>query len=227
MKCMICGTANRDGARHCKGCGARLTRSPDDLASKTPVPTTLDPAVAQAIREDVPLTWDDGADRKRKRTRVADPAELLEAGKVSAGRPAFPDGSARPPGRNRRTVYAPGGGLDDAGVPAPSGRIFGFLVTYTWNPSGDWIVLREGKNTVGAEPGLDGSFEADQGMSGRHFSVMYRRGAVRIRDLDTTNATMVNGEEVWGESVGAKHGAIIRAGNTTFELVLVPSLTGG
>jgi pSer/pThr/pTyr-binding forkhead associated (FHA) protein len=59
-------------------------------------------------------------------------------------------------------------------------------------------------------------------MSSEHFVVMVRGGRIKVRDLTTTNATTVDGVEIWGDSADATHGTKIKAGDTEFVLVLIP-----
>ncbi len=146
-----------------------------------------------------------------------------------AAAPKAPPVSGR---RARKTVYVPPPDETDAATSPKSGearvatplpRLVGFLVTYSWEKSGESFSVREGKNTFGSDPVLcDGALTRDRAMSGQHFAVMVRGGKFRVRDLDSTNATRVDDEEIWGDSVEAHHASTIRAGDTRFQLVLIP-----
>ena len=154
-----------------------------------------------------------------RRTRIATPEEQAAAD-VAARQPAVAGGG-------RRTVYVPPEAGEraeaSARAAAPSlPRVVGFLVSYTWDHAGQVFPLREGKNTFGSRPDCDGPVTQDRAMSGQHFAVMCRAGQVRVRDLDSTNATTVDGQEIWGDSSAADHASVIKAGDTVFQVVLIP-----
>ncbi|HNX19537.1 MAG TPA: FHA domain-containing protein [Acidobacteriota bacterium] len=204
MKCMLCGTENRAEAQHCKGCGASLTNPHSRPIGASPAPTIHEAAPAGDAR----------------RTRIATPEEQ-SAADAAARQPAAAGGA-------RRTVYVPPEAGERAEAAARSAapsalpRIVGFLVSYTWDHSGQVFPLREGKNTFGSRPDCDGPVTQDRAMSGQHFAVMCRAGQVRVRDLDSTNATTVDGQEIWGDSSAADHASVIKAGDTVFQVVLIP-----
>jgi pSer/pThr/pTyr-binding forkhead associated (FHA) protein len=128
-------------------------------------------------------------------------------------------------GHGKKTQYVPPEAMKaqaasvQASVLPP---LSGFLVTYSWDTAGLWFPVREGKNTYGSGKSCDGVVHQDRALSGEHFAIMCRNGEIRVRDLASTNATVVDGNEVWGETVVATHGSNIRAGDTTFVLVLIP-----
>jgi len=127
------------------------------------------------------------------------------------------------PGAKRKTVYVPPEEVErQVGATVARPRVVGFLVTYTWDPGGEFFAFREGKNVVGSAQGCDFALGRDRAMSGQHFAVMVRGGKVRVKDLDSTNATKVDGQEIWGEAVDVRHGSVVKAGDTTFRVVLVP-----
>ena len=233
MKCMLCGTENRDEAIRCKGCGASLSASPKRPLGRAPAPTVLEGAPPSAPSAAAPPAM--GGPRK---TRIATADEVSAASAMAQRAPGshvpLSTGAAAH-GKGRKTVYlppedAPAGtaGTEPGAVDRAvrTAKVVGFLVTFTWDPRGQWFVLKEGRTVVGSESGCDVHIPSDRALSGKHFAVQYRRGKVRVRDLDSTNATRVDDEEIWGDSVACGHGTIIQAGDTTFELVMIPSRLG-
>ena len=208
--CILCGTQNRPEAAKCKKCGANLTSTPRPVIAKPPTPTIL---------EEVPSAAGPPGGRAGKRkTSIVTPEEQAESNaSAGQGQPAS--------GGSRKTRYVPPEEEQVASEQAASApRLVGFLVTYTWQSSGESYPIREGKNLFGSESGGEGHIRNDNAMSGKHFAVMYRKGVFRIRDLDSTNATGVDGEEIWGDSAEADHGSVIKAGDTIFQLLVVPPL---
>jgi hypothetical protein len=102
--------------------------------------------------------------------------------------------------------------------------IAGFLVSFTWDTSGHSYPIREGKSVVGSSASCDFVVAADPALSGEHFAVMVRGGRVKVRDLNSTNATRIDGIEIWGEAVDVTHGCSVEAGDTAFVLVLLPQI---
>jgi len=214
MKCMLCGTENRTEAQRCKGCGALLDSKKDIPIGRPPRPTVLEGA--GSLPDGQAAVASSG-----RRTRVASTDEIAQAAAAAAGPPPAAPGAVR----SRKTVYVAPDAAKSEGQPEQTlPRVIGFLVTYTWNPSGQYFPIREGKNLFGSQAGIDGSLPQDSAMSGQHFAVMVRRGKIRVRDLDSTNATVVDGEEIWGDSIGADHGSKIEAGKSVLTLVRVPGL---
>lgn len=202
MRCMLCGTDNRDGAVRCKSCGGSLEAAPKGPVGvqKTPAPTVL---------EGSPPASPSG--EPKRKTAYVPPEKVLEP---------VPGGLA---GGKRKTVYVPPEEAErQVGATAARPRVVGFLVTYTWDPGGEFFAFREGKNVVGSGEGCDFVVARDRAMSGQHFAVLVRGSVVRVRDLDSTNATKVDGQEIWGEAAEVRHGSVVKAGDTTFRVVLVP-----
>lgn len=81
--------------------------------------------------------------------------------------------------------------------------------------AGQRIVLQQGTSArVGRKSQADFSFPGNRGMSGLHFSIECTGDACRVRDLDSTNGTWVNGQRV---SEGPlSEGDEITAGEATF-----------
>jgi pSer/pThr/pTyr-binding forkhead associated (FHA) protein len=111
-----------------------------------------------------------------------------------------------------------------AAPPVDLPPLVGFLSSFSARPDGVYFPVREGRNRFGSDPSqVDHALPWDRAMSGRHFALMVRNGRVRVLDENSTNATRVDGVEIWGDAEDANHGSIIQAGDTTFELTLIPS----
>lgn len=200
MRCMLCGTENREGAVRCKQCSHVLdSQSKEHLGkSKTPEPTVLENDASNPV---------DYQQAKRKTDVLPD----------SGGVPIPPGG------KKRRTVFIPPKDLPFQSGHTAKARIAGFLVTFSWDSGGQSAAFRDGKTIVGSAQGCDLCISQDTAMSGQHFAIMVRAGHVKVRDLDSTNATEADGCEIWGDAADLRHGSIIKAGGTTFVVVLIPS----
>jgi pSer/pThr/pTyr-binding forkhead associated (FHA) protein len=75
---------------------------------------------------------------------------------------------------------------------------------------------------IGRELEADVRFRSDLEMSSAHFSIEATEDYCKISDLGSTNGTFLNGCRITHEI--ARNGDEIRAGNTTFEIVLAESL---
>lgn len=209
MRCMLCGTANHEDANKCKQCGSDLTKDSKPFSSgrSTPAPTIL-------VTHSSNTNQGDGG---RKTEYLVPDIDADNAGAAVTYRELAG-------GRNvRKTQFiAP----DEVAAVAPQAsnkpKLVGFLVSYTWNASGDAFNIYDGKNSFGSSSSVDSPVPSDRAMSAEHFAVMVRGGRIKVKDLTTTNATTVDGVEIWGDSADATHGARIKAGDTEFVLVLIP-----
>jgi len=136
----------------------------------------------------VTLVFDDG-----KGVVVEEEISLEEpAGTPAAARPSGGGGAASAASDQCMIVFA-GGEKDGQKVPLDKPR-----VTFGRNP----------KNVVQLN---------DNGMSGFHAEIAREGGAYVLRDLGSTNGTLVDGEPV--SETALQHGARIRMGNTRFVFV--------
>jgi hypothetical protein len=209
MGCMLCGTENREGAQKCKQCGSDLARESKPLVGSrnTPAPTILVPSSPENSK----------LGNNRKTEYISTEPEADNSSPAQEPREA--------PARNnsRKTHYvSPSDFATDAVNVSGKPRLVGFLVSYTWNASGDAFKIYDGKNSFGSSSAVDSPIPSDRTMSSEHFVVMARGDWIKIRDLTTTNATMVDGVEIWGDSADAVHGTKIKAGDTEFIVTLIP-----
>jgi hypothetical protein len=158
------------------------------------------------------------AQASSSKTRIVTPEEFNNISQAS--------GSVASDSKKTRFIAPEAQSNAIAVAPLAHGPLAGFLVTFSWDPSGLYFPVREGKTTFGSDPSCDGVISKDRAISGKHFAVMIRKGVVKVRDLDSTNATQVDGQEVWGDSRPATHGSFVKAGDTRFMLVMIPSGAG-
>ena len=217
MKCFICGQENRPEANFCANCASSFDTG-GNLKPRKPTP---EPTVMEGSAQEVPVVDEPGPQR------AATDSTVREHSTPKSGK-----------GKKRTVCYTPeqlGVGSQPSSEPASAtarggplrARLVGFLVSFTWDTSGQWFPVREGKNFVGVSEDCDTVIAQDPAMSGRHFSIHCRGERVVLVDEGSTNATCVNDEEVWHDKTEAKHGAVIRAGETLFQLVMVPPLVEG
>jgi len=153
----------------------------------------------------------------------------------SSKEPSKAEPSAAPPrssyGPRRKTKVMPA--ADEATPPSASeslGRLLGFLVTYTWSPVGDFFVVREGKNYIGAgkissegHRDCDICLPYDSVMSAEHALILCRGGRYELYDLKSSNGTFVNArdEMIPMNGVELSNHARIYVGSTAFTFVQV------
>jgi len=73
------------------------------------------------------------------------------------------------------------------------------------------------QTTLGRGPGTDLAFD-DQAMSRKHAAVEFGSDGFRLRDLGSTNGTLLNGSKV--ESSALKHGDRFQVGAHLFQFVV-------
>lgn len=209
MRCMLCGTANREDANRCKKCGSDLSREskPFSTGRSTPAPTILVANASQSPKRE-----------------IGTKTEYIGSGTSAdiAGSRESADEAADDQRPQRTRIIPPDDATAIAAQVTSKPKLVGFLVSFTWNPSGDVFRIFEGKNSFGSSKAVDSPILSDRTMSAEHFAVMVRAGRVKIKDSTTTNATMVDGVEIWGDSADVTHGSRIKAGETEFVLTLIP-----
>lgn len=92
-------------------------------------------------------------------------------------------------------------------------RMVGWLVSYTLNPLGVDFKIYEGKNFIGKDADCTVCIP-DQGVSGKHATLLFRSGKFRLRDNLSSNGTFVNGQDLEDETYTLHDGDIIQIGNT-------------
>src|ERR1700722_20179367 len=178
--CPKCKTKNGEGSRFCSSCRYEFKEVAGQLGRLCPAGLhTMDPnwsdcPYCRSLAE-APAAPGGGANKENKLMR--DRTSIGESGEP----------------QHRVTKVEPDG------MQQPVGKIVGLLLSYSRNPMGEIFPIREGKNMIGSGE-RDGRpadilFADDHKMSAAHALILFRRGRFVIADQDSTNGTMVNGEE--------------------------------
>ena len=93
----------------------------------------------------------------------------------------------------------------------------GALVIVAGGPEGTEHELDQPKLSVGRGPGVDLAFD-DSAMSREHAVLEFAEDSFRIRDLGSTNGTLLNGDDV--KSRALSHGDRLQLGEHVFQFVL-------
>jgi hypothetical protein len=140
------------------------------------------------------------------------------AGDLGKTRPEF--GDTQPEGKAPSAAASAAAAYDPRKtVPLPSIKrapVVGWLVAMNGTQKGEDFRLRDGKNTLGSEPGAE-ILVQDPAVSSRHASINYKDGKFVITDLDSTNGTFVNDAEEAVSRIDLKDNDLIRVGETTFK----------
>ena len=151
---------------------------------------------------------------QRRTTRVFD----------SDGGAAAPGAAPSASGERKTKVFSEPADPARAREPAPPGRpLTGVLFTFTWSRLGQLFQVYSGRNFAGtANSTRDGEpieiiVGEDSTMSGTHFLILNQApGKYRIKDWNSTNGTLLNGELVDPEGNDLQDDARIVAGTTLF-----------
>jgi len=73
-------------------------------------------------------------------------------------------------------------------------KLIGWLVTFSWNPTGDDYRIREGKTHIGSDASSDIKL-TDTLASSNHATLLYRNNTLKIKDNFSTNGTIVNDKD--------------------------------
>jgi hypothetical protein len=88
----------------------------------------------------------------------------------------------------------------------------------TGSQAGQKVLLHHGQSIkIGRAEKTDLAFPHDAQMSQEHFAITFSTDGCRLRDLNSTNGTIINGQRVSGEAV-LNYGDQIVAGETVFTL---------
>lgn len=90
------------------------------------------------------------------------------------------------------------------------------LITMRGDIEGEVFRLRPGRQLIGRRPECDIRLR-ERAVSGIHAEVIRSQNGVTIRDLASTNGTLVNGARV--ESAALTQGSLVRVGNCVFKYV--------
>jgi hypothetical protein len=154
-------------------------------------------------------------------------------GFTGSGRNASPDSDAHS-GRRSTIVRDPSEPSSDEIQRRRMGgrRMTGIVVTFSWSQLGQLFVVREGRNYAGSnidmiEAQRDTSIlvPEDGTLSSPHFLILCQGGKYRISDVNSTNGTYVNGNQIDALGIELVDHARIQAGATlfTFQMVRNPA----
>ena len=93
----------------------------------------------------------------------------------------------------------------------------GALVIVAGGAEGSEYELDQPKISMGRGPGVDLTFD-DSAMSREHAVLEFSNGSFRIRDVGSTNGTLLNGDDV--KARGLSHGDRLQLGEHTFQFIL-------
>lgn len=103
-------------------------------------------------------------------------------------------------------------------------RLRGSVVIVEGPGAGHEYPLEKAVNVVGREKGVD-VLLPDTAVSRRHAAIEAGGGAFRLKDLGSTNGTLLNGKKVREGPI--RHGDRFQVGNTTLQFVLEEREGGG
>ncbi len=108
--------------------------------------------------------------------------------------------------------------LDLPDAPKHSDGWSATLVEVVGSAEGNEYLIDQQRIVMGRGPDVDIAFKDDE-MSSSHAAFEHIRGGLVVTDLDSTNGTRVNGDDVTSSRVLA-HGDQIEIGSHTFHLLL-------
>ncbi|MGH2396896.1 MAG: FHA domain-containing protein [Gammaproteobacteria bacterium] len=156
------------------------------------------------------------ADARMYREHVAGLVDWITFNVISA-KPAPPAPAPRPPAPRRRTQV---GGY----FPEPAqGRPVVIMSGIAGPLQGRQFAIEKDTFYIGADPDNDVVITGDSYVSGRHACLRYENGSLVLADQRSHNGTFLNGNRLRDVSLAVKVGDRVKIGNSTFEIVPVPS----
>lgn len=134
---------------------------------------------------------------------------------IPMGDSPTPQGSI--PSPSERTMIFEDEGYDAQGQQQVNIRsrrkLVGWLVSYTLDDMGMDFKLYEGRNIIGRNADCQITI-ADKTVSGNHAVILFRAGKYSITDMQSSQGTFVNDEDIELEPRYLKDGDVIRMGQT-------------
>jgi hypothetical protein len=97
-------------------------------------------------------------------------------------------------------------------------KIVGWLISYSLDPMGIDYRLYEGSNTMGRNAENSISIPGDVSVSGRHATILFKKGKFFVRDEMAANGTYINDEELEiGQPSQLADGDELKLGKTVFK----------
>ncbi len=133
-------------------------------------------------------------------------------------------GSANSKNKNLDKTFIQGMERNEDGVsfksesPRASRKITGWIISFTIDPMGSDFRIFEGNNTIGRDPENTITIKQDPSISGKHVTILNKKGKFYIKDEMAANGTFINGDEIEvGKPSELKDGDEIKLGlNTIF-----------
>ncbi|MET0634477.1 MAG: FHA domain-containing protein [Chitinophagaceae bacterium] len=98
----------------------------------------------------------------------------------------------------------------------PTRKIAGWIISYTLDPMGLDFRIYEGSNTIGRDHSNTITILKDQAISGKHVTILCKKGQFFLKDEMASNGTFINGTEIEiGKPYDLNDGDEIRLGATT------------
>jgi hypothetical protein len=204
MRCNNCGFDNPASNAKCEKCNAPLDGSM--TGNGQPEPSTANFVSKETVKGCTECGY----------PLMPDNSTCPNCGKVANGSASKPETHQEPddilPKTHKLTVMGTVTGR----------KLVGFLVTYSTDVNGLFFPLYEGRNSVGRDSASDVCLSGDSGVSGKHFSILYRVAdkKFKFRDELSTYGTFVNGQlQDEGELA---NGDVIQAGSTQLIFMVIP-----
>lgn len=97
-------------------------------------------------------------------------------------------------------------------------KLSGWIVSFTLDPMGLDYRIYEGTNTIGRDNENTITISEDMSISGKHVSILSKKGKFYIKDEMAANGTFINNEELEiGKSYDLNDGDEIKLGKTVFK----------
>lgn len=104
----------------------------------------------------------------------------------------------------------------DESSPRTSRKIVGWIISYTLDPMGMDFRIYEGNNTIGRDVTNSIIILKDNGVSGKHVTILCKKGHFYLKDEMAANGTFLNEVEIAiGTPYDLEDGDKIRLGTTT------------
>lgn len=131
--------------------------------------------------------------------------------------------TAATPSKDFNRTFIQGIDIDETGNPITENpratrMITGWLISYSIDPMGVDFRIYEGNNSIGRDPGNSIVITNDVAVSGKHVTILCKKGKFFIKDEMAANGTFLNHEELEiGKPYDLNDGDTIKVANTTFK----------
>lgn len=147
------------------------------------------------------------------------PTVTSDKTQISGANPSTP----ATPAKDLNRTFIQGVEIDETGNaiaenPRATRMITGWLISYTIDPMGVDFRIYEGNNSIGRDPGNSIVITNDVAVSGKHVTILCKKGKFFIKDEMAANGTFLNNEELEvGKPYDLNDGDTIKVANTTFK----------